>query len=298
MNMASDVRIMTAKLVGVALLGLNYPSPVGSAALGVSVYITNPSLMQRLLTLLTVILSASFATACSCFGPNTFCGVLNPPYEEPEWWIPDAVVMAIPLQQHYYGIDVVIVQIFQGEMNNDTVRVWGDNGALCRLYTGWAEGDTLILGLDRTDLAGNTIQNPEYPVNLEQPEDYMISGCGVYSLDFDINRVVGWIDEPQEQSMSIAEFEQMVSACTLGNGIGDGPSVDPIVIRTVDGLPLIEWRQHGPALDLVVSDAQGRAVIRRRWDGSSMALEGLAPGAYLVEIIRENDRFVRKVAVM
>ena len=49
-------------------------------------------------------LTATSAMACSCFGPNTFCGVLNPPYEEPQWWLPDAVVMVVPIQQYHYGL--------------------------------------------------------------------------------------------------------------------------------------------------------------------------------------------------
>ncbi|MBL7950385.1 MAG: hypothetical protein JNM62_01590 [Flavobacteriales bacterium] len=254
--------------------------------------------MRRIITLSTFVAGTSIATACSCFGPNTFCGVLNPPYEEPEWWIPDAVVMAIPLQQHYYGIDVVIVQVFQGEMNNDTVRVWGDNGALCRLYTGWNQGDTLILGLDRTDLMGNTVVNSEYPPDLEREEDYMISGCGVYLLDFEGGLVVGHIDEPVEQTMSLEDFTAMVEQCTLANGIGDGPQVDPIVVRTLGAVPSIEWRATSGPLDLVVNDSQGRAVFRKRWDGTALMLDGLAPGAYVVEVRRGTDRFVRKLAVM
>lgn len=254
--------------------------------------------MRRITILLTFLTSSAVSFACSCFGPNTFCGVLNPPYEEPEWWIPEAVVMAIPLQQYYYGIDVVIVQVFQGEMNNDTVRVWGDNGALCRLFTGWTEGDTLILGIDQTDLQGNTIVNPEYPPDLEREGDYMISGCGVYLLDWENNQVEGWIDSPEDQTMSLEEFETMVEQCTLANGIGDGPQVDPIVVRTVGAVPCIEWRAAGGPLDLVVNDAQGRAVLRKRWDGAALTLDGLAPGAYLVEVRRGEHRFVRKVAVM
>lgn len=254
--------------------------------------------MKRDLLSLSLLLSASLASACSCFGPDTFCGVLNPPYEHPEWWLPDAVVMAVPLQQHFYGIDVVIVQVFQGTMNNDTVRVWGDNGALCRLYTDWQAGDTLILGLRQCDLMGNTVQNPEYPPNLERAEDYMISGCGVYLLDYQGGFVRGRIDESLQQTIALNVFTTMVGACALANGIPNELDVDPLEVRNTPGCVQMEWKGSRTSLDLLIADAQGRAVLRKRWDGSALTLDDLAPGAYVVEVRRGTDRFVRKVAVM
>lgn len=255
--------------------------------------------MRALLPLFLLALSAPWmpASACSCFGPNTFCGTLDPPYEEPEWWIPDAVVLAVPLETYYYGTDVVIIQIFQGEVNNDTVRVWGDNGALCRLYAGWAPGDTLIMGIDRTDLAGNTIMNPEYPEGLEQPEDYMISGCGVYSLDYTNGRVSGWITAPTMQDFSLEEFEAEITACALSNGVEQLVTVDPLVVRTVSGTPVLELRNCAAPVYLSVSDMQGRCILRRRWDGSSLALDGMASGTYVAEVIVAEERWRRKVLV-
>lgn len=258
-----------------------------------------PDPMRTLLPLLLLVCTAQWTPlrACSCFGPNTFCGTLNPPYEEPEWWIPEAVVLAVPLETYYYGIDVVIIQVFQGEVDNDTVRVWGDNGALCRLYAGWEPGDTLVIGIDRTDLAGNTIINPEYPEGLERPEDYMISGCGVYALDYTDGRVSGWITAPTMQNYSLEEFEETINACALSNGIDAPNLVDPLVVRTVSGTLLLELLNCSSAAQLIVLDMQGRCVLRRRWDGSSLELEGMASGTYVAEVIVAEERWRRKVMV-
>lgn len=254
--------------------------------------------MHRIFTLLVVLAQSAIISACSCFGPNTFCGVLDPPYEDPQWWIPDVVVMAVPVQHHYYGVDVAIIQVFHGEMNSDTVRVWGDNGALCRLYTGWAEGDTLILALHLTDLMGNEIVNSAYPPDLEREGDYMISGCGVYLLDLENNQVKGSIDAPEEQTMSLAGFGDLIEQCALANGVGQLVQVDPVLIRTIGATPCVEWRMAGGSLLLSVSDAQGRSILRERWNGSLLALDGLAPGTYVVEILDGSTRYVRRVAVM
>lgn len=253
--------------------------------------------MIRSLLVLVLAFGSSVILACSCFGPNTFCGVLNPPYEEPEWWLPDAVVMAIPLQQYHYGIDMVIVQVFQGEVNNDTVRVWGDNGALCRLYTGWAAGDTLILGLHQCDLSGNSIQNPDYPPDLEREEDYMISACGAYLLDFQNGEVRGPVDQPFIQSYTLTSFSELITNCALTNGVQEQTERHPLIVRTnVDGMTL-EWQNASTSMELTVYDMQGRAIIRRGWSGSVMRLDYMAIGVYVVEVHAGQERVIRKVSV-
>lgn len=253
--------------------------------------------MRTLLPILAIAISTPWlpVSACSCFGPDTFCGTLDPPYEEPEWWIPDAVVLAVPLETFYYGIDVVIIQIFDGEVNNDTVRVWGDNGALCRQYAGWAPGDTLVLGLHRTDLSGNVINNPEYPEGLEQPEDYMVSACGVYVLDYVNGSVHGWITAPQTQTFTLQEFEQVVQNCSLTNGLFTPAPVDPFVVRNAGGVPVLEFPNTFGTVDLSIVDLQGRCVVRREWNGAALALDALVTGVYLVDIRRNDDRWVRRV---
>ncbi len=87
------------------------------------------------LAFLVSMLFHSGAQACSCFGPQSFCGTLDPPYEQPEWWIPDAVVLGVKLSSMAHGMDVLILNSFSGELHpGDTVTVWGDTGNLCRWY--------------------------------------------------------------------------------------------------------------------------------------------------------------------
>ena len=118
--------------------------------------------------------------ACSCFGPQTFCGTLDPPYEppmDPAWWIPDAIVLGVKVASVAHGMDVELVTVFAGEAQvGDTVRVWGDTGLLCRMYAdSWGVGDTVVWGLRWTDMAGGP---------LEQEGDYLISVCGTYWLEY------------------------------------------------------------------------------------------------------------------
>jgi hypothetical protein len=256
------------------------------------------SIMTKAVLFALFALSTTGAMPCFCGGPNTFCGVLNPPYEDPDPWLPDAVVMAVPIQHFYYGIDMVILQVYQGEVNNDTVRVWGDNGALCRLSTwSWSNGDTLILGLHWSDLLGNSILNPVYPPGLENEEDYMISACGMYALDFQNGLVRGHVDQPTMQMFTLKEFTGIIDACAMGTGLSEGATIDPLFVRNTGGVIGLEWRGIALPGDLAVQDIQGRAVLRRRWDGTYLVLDQLAPGSYVVDVRNGLERHIRKVLV-
>ncbi|HPF89037.1 MAG: T9SS type A sorting domain-containing protein [Flavobacteriales bacterium] len=249
--------------------------------------------------LFLVLMTAAFlpGRACSCFGPDTFCGVLNPPYAQPEWWLPDAVVLAVPVLHEHYGMDVAILQVFQGLVNADTVRVWGDNGALCRLYTSWALGDTIILGLHQCDLAGNSIQNPEYPPDLERPAHYMISACGVYMLDVAGGQVIGPIAAPMLQTMSLEGFAQLIGQCALANGVDQFPVVDPLVVRVQDGALLLEWNGAEPPSEWLLLDASGRTVRQERWTGHATGVGDLPRGLYLIILDGRSGRMTRRVVI-
>ena len=68
--------------------------------------------------------------ACSCMGNNSYCETLGPQ----QFLNPDATAMVVKLSDQYYGITVKVVQTFGGSaLQNDTLTVWGDNGALCRI---------------------------------------------------------------------------------------------------------------------------------------------------------------------
>jgi hypothetical protein len=147
-------------------------------------------------------LAAVKGFACSCFPiGNHFCETLANDSSIA------TVVMVQKLNDYHYGMRVRLLQHISGEPMADTVMVWGDNGALCRLYTGgWNNGDTLILALHHSDLLGNTIYNPDYPPNLENIQDYHISGCGVYALNVNLGQVTGYINQNNTQWMSISSF--------------------------------------------------------------------------------------------
>lgn len=232
--------------------------------------------------------------ACSCFGNNSYCETLSP-----GWFLnPDATAMVVKLTDYHYGITVKVVQTFGGtSLPNDTLTVWGDNGALCRIYlNGTADGDTMIFGLNETDFMGNFI-TAGYPPNLEQPGHYMVSVCGVYALNYENGLVSGWISGPFTSSMNLTDFDAFVNACTIGTAVEEEDADAGIEVRYDGGAPVIT--SIGP-MDMVpttVFDAQGRVVLVRMWDGTPWRLAGLRPGMYAVLVSSLREKQAVKVVV-
>lgn len=100
-------------------------------------------MMTRLLFLfLLVTLPSLKSTACSCFGPPTFCGPRWITLSQPGVVDPDAVVLGVKVGVLAHGRRAHILQVFSGPVQvDDTLRVWGDTGlpAACTATPGrWA----------------------------------------------------------------------------------------------------------------------------------------------------------------
>lgn len=244
--------------------------------------------------LLVSILAAQEASACDCFGNDSYCATLDP-----SWFVnPVSTVLAVKLTDYYYGITVKVVQVIGGQqLPDDTLTVWGDNGALCRIYlNGFAIGDTVVFGLNECDLWGNTI-TAGFPPDLEQPGDYMVSVCGVYWLNYDNGLVTGAITSSGLQMMSLEEFTATVVACSTASRIEPVVRGLPFVVSRVDDGIVIEGSGITGAADLWLIDAQGRTALRRSWDGSVIRLANMVPGCYLVRVRSGNRDGTQKVSI-
>ncbi len=248
------------------------------------------------IALLAAILSPSSLQACSCFGNNSYCETLSP-----GWFVnPDATALVVKLADYHYGITVKVVLTFGGTtLPNDTLTVWGDNGALCRIYVnGIAVGDTMVFGLNETDFTGNTIWNSQYPPNLEMPGDYMVSVCGVYALNYNNGMVNGWITAPAVQSMTLQDFDALVSGCTIGVGVEEEEASDPLLVKYDGGVPVLELTGDNTTAELRVFDARGQVALSRSGMRGPCRLNTLAVGSYLVDLRRDGKRWARKLVVL
>lgn len=236
-----------------------------------------------------------FVQACSCFGNSSYCETLSPTWFD----TPDATALVVKLGDFHYGIHVKVVHVFgDGTTNDDTITVWGDQGILCRHYlNGIPVGDSLVMGLDITDLTGNMFRNPEYPPDLEHPEDYMLSFCGVHVLNFVGGQVHGRITGPEISAMSLTAFDDLVRACAVAAGVGGAMEPEPLSVAYHDGVPVVRFLDHTRTLTLRLLDAQGRTVLHRGWTGSPYALQAPAAGIYMVEVRSTAGCWVRRVLV-
>lgn len=210
-------------------------------------------------------------SACSCFGPQTFCETLNPQppqFPEPEWWQPSDIVLAVKLNGYAYGADMKVVQVFSGDVEpGQTMRVWGDCGLLCRQYVnGVADGDTVLWALQHCDLWGNG----PCGTSLESEGDYQLSVCGVYSLDYAGGMVSGSLTmEGWAESVTMDEFTALVTGC-LPMSVPEFGSTAPTV-RLVDDCLLVQDAGQGTHL-LQVLDSSGRLVHAARFTGPQAAI--------------------------
>ncbi|MCB9182725.1 MAG: hypothetical protein H6591_02320 [Flavobacteriales bacterium] len=222
-------------------------------------------------------------SACSCFGPQTFCQTLNPqPPQFPvaDWWTPSDVVLLVKLNSYEYGADMKVVQVYHGDLQPEQpIRVWGDCGLLCRHYVdGVGDGDTVLWALRPTDLTGNG----SCGTSLEEAGDYQLSICGIYWLDYGNGIVSGAItQEDWSESMPISEFAELVNGC-LPTAV---PSRVPDDFQVLAGEGRLRLQLSDGWADRVLVrlfDASGRVLLEERLAGRRgnlplpVAVRGLA----------------------
>lgn len=239
--------------------------------------------MIRAFLLLPMALFSATLFACSCFGPQTFCGTLDPPYEEPQWWIPDAIILGVKTAQADHGMDMEVVETLSGEpVPGEILRVWGDCGLLCRIYpSAWEIGDTVVWALKYTDLSGNG----SCGTSLEQEGDYMISICGTYVLSYENGIVSGPIAEGVN-AMPFDDLGTFITSC-LAMAVKNRSEEPAIEVFITDGTLIAELK--GPKSGTMrhqLLDAQGKLVAEgtTQGDRARIPISDHATGIHFLRI--------------
>lgn len=241
------------------------------------------------------VLSPALSLACSCFGPQTFCETLAPPYPEPQWWVPDNVILAVKEGSVAYGADVRVLQTFGGTLApGAVVRVWGDCGLLCRHYVdGVPDGDTVLWAIQDCDLSGNG----SCGTSLESSTDHQLSICGVYWLNYANGIVSGPLfTAGATESVSIDTFASLVSGC-LATAVPAAGGEDGVELMVVDDRIRLVGGLLAEGPELRVWDLTGRTLLQvevgpgeRSWP-----LPAGAPAVVLVELRTADRRWVRRL---
>ena len=134
--------------------------------------------------------------ACSCLWAGPFLKVA-----------PNCELVIRGRVSGYYGedrniklaMDVEVIEVLRGKTQESELRIWGDDGMLCRPYvTQFPVGTEWILGLNGPGSKPGCTSN------------HAISICGQYWLQIKDGKVIGNIDNEKDQSssqeLSIDEF--------------------------------------------------------------------------------------------
>lgn len=240
----------------------------------------------------------SIGNACSCFGPSTFCETLNPQppqFPDPQWWVPDHIIMGVKLATVEYGVDLKVVHDYSGDLQADEViRVWGDCGLLCRMYnTDMADGDTVLWGIQHCDLSGNF----GCGMSVEEEGHYQLSVCGVYWLDYAHGVISGPLyTEGANETISVEDFPALVTGC-LTTGVQE-PVAPEVNIRCVDDeLRITTTGSWSNAKEVCITDVAGRVVHEARFRGAqgTMLLPRKMDGVLLVRVSDGRHTIARKL---
>lgn len=104
------------------------------------------------------------------------------------------------------SVQVKVARVLRGSLDRpaEPIRVWGDDGKMCRPYASqFAPGSEWFFVLDNRSFGGF----PPQP----GPRDFFVSICGAYWARVDGDRVVGRIrDARKDESMSVEQLLKLV----------------------------------------------------------------------------------------
>lgn len=225
--------------------------------------------------------AASGAKACSCNDAGAFLTIA-----EKGAWTPGTLMIRAEVRDHKaHGMDVKVLEVLNGSEEKSVIRVWGDPGFMCRLYThGFKKGDKLVLILQRIDDA--------YYED-ERAGDYSLNGCGTFVLRED-KTVTGRITA-SEKEMSSKQFYGELDKILDKNRpdlarIFPNPVVDKLLTINVPVL-----RQ--PTISAQIITTAGQTLQTRQLEvGQQHQLDvsTLAQGIYIIRFRTEHQVYTRR----
>lgn len=251
--------------------------------------------MKKLILCLAVAMAAFTNTnACSCMSSgSSLCeSFQNDTFVK-------LVCLCRKIDTMAYGFKVERLQNYYGTETRDTLWVWGDNGALCRLYDGWAIGDSLLLSLQVCDTMGNQVHAPEFPPNLERPTDYQVSGCGVYSASVINGNIIGYINEPLAENIPLSNFanNNCLQRTTGTNDIdANAFRVYPTLANST--LNIDNSLSDNMAVRIYNSNGALQSTVTINAGTSQLNISGLPAGTYTLHTQYNHTGISRRFVVM
>lgn len=110
----------------------------------------------------------------------------------------EVIILGEVLSHYKNSMDVQLIEVIRGRERRNTIRIWGDNGALCRLYvTLFPIGTTWLFAGSAlpTKTVGEQLKLTSEEGFLSSPDDkeHAISVCGEFWLKVRHDEAVGRI---------------------------------------------------------------------------------------------------------
>lgn len=141
-----------------------------------------------ILALLFIAALPARAAGCSCLWQGNFTDLD----------LSDKVIVLGEVQSHRgNSMDLALSDVLKGQIFQDEIRVWGDNGSLCRADVDKFENHSqwlLVLEPIRSVPEGGF--NPHTPnISYGRVGDYSLNRCGVYWLKYHNGYLSGNVDD-------------------------------------------------------------------------------------------------------
>ena len=145
-----------------------------------------------LLLVAVVLATPGAALACMCLWAGPFTKVALGA---------DLIVLGEVRAYERHGMEVAVLDVLKGDRARPLIKVWGDNGALCRPYV-----STFPIGTRWIFALHHERDHRERDV---RSRDYVISGCGAFWLAVQGDQAIGLVgpydNDGLRESMQLSE---------------------------------------------------------------------------------------------
>ena len=180
------------------------------------------------MSLVALLAVQHLAMACTCLWGGPFAKIALGQ---------ELVVYGEVLGYYRHSMEVKVLEVLQGKEERSTIRIWGDNGALCRPYVhGFPIGTRWLFAVSALPEAMMNDQSPSFLGRFftnPSRRDYVISFCGDFWVAVRGERAVGRITTPQHSRiLEWVPLREIISWVRLnGQGVTLAPTPAPVSER-------------------------------------------------------------------
>jgi hypothetical protein len=245
--------------------------------------------MKKLLIISFYLTLTNASFACSCMHPPTYC-------ETMQMASTDLLVIGYKINDVSHGMNIKIVQVLDGSETRDTITVWGDMGMLCRHYSSmFSINDTLVFSLHNCDLLGNMLGGGP---QIEQTDDYHLSHCGIYYLDYSNGQVIGSIDSGVT-TLSTSSFVDLHNNCSGPTAINERKATFNVYPNPANDILIIENVTTNYSLQII--NRNGQLIYRNHINSNRVEIptgNWGANGLYLLKVFDNTNTLTGTKKIM